>query len=473
MYVYLFLQLGLSSTTTRFAAKYLSEGDLQRARSFSYSISIFHLGIGTLAVVLLIPFTSVISTNLLHRPELAGGLVMPLALLSVIGQILFNDVSGAFVGLQRFGKAALFQIINGLVKLVFSLSLVLAGYSIFGAVAGYTFGFVAAGVISLILLVLTNKKLLPSNIIEDTRSGLRYAPPIYLSYVLLTVISPFQLTILAYAVSNTQIGWYAAAVSVGTLISLFTYPVSTAVLPMFSKTMDGGIKQLAGAFKLSVKYSALFIVPITMAVMALSTPLSVAIYGEAYRPAGNYLLIYAMINLLAGAGSLSDSQFLYGIGETRKALVATAIGSVVSIIVSLFLVFILDVYGILIGTLLGQIISLYINLKYISVMLETRASEWVFGRVFLSSAICSLLVYPISLLKFSPFIILPVGAAIFIAILIPIMTLTRALSREDMILLLSQFKDVKVMTFILYPLSKYQTIFEDALRRKLLTEQAN
>jgi stage V sporulation protein B len=473
VYVYLFLQLGISSTTTRFSARYLSEGDPQRAYSFSYSISILHLGIGTLAVLILLPFTSAISTEFLHRPEMASEPIIPLALLSVIGQILFNDVSGAFVGLQKFGKAAMFQIINGLVKLILSVSLVLADYSVVGAVAGYTFGFVSAGMISLIHLVLANKRIIPNKVIESTRNGLKYAPPIYLSYILLNVISPFQFTILAYSVSNTQIGWYAAAVSVGTLISLFTYPVSTAVLPMFSKTTQGVTTQLAGTFRLSVKYAALFIVPITFAVMAFSLPLSIAIYGEAYSSAGNYLFVYVMINLLAGAGSLSDSQFLYGIGETRKALVATSTGSAVSILVSLVLVFILGVYGILVGTLLGQVISLCINLKYISIILETKAREWVFGRVFLSSAISALLVYPLSLLKFSPFMILPIGAALFIVILIPIMTVTRALCADDMTLLSAQFKDVRVLSFVLDSLSKYQIIFEHALSRNLQSGQTD
>jgi stage V sporulation protein B len=458
-YVYLLLQFGVSSTITRYSAKYLSEGNEKKATSFSYTISLIHLAIGILVIGVLFPFTQIISTDLLHRPELSTGLIIPIALLSVLGQLLFYNASGAFAGLHRFDKNAIFQIINASAKLVLSISLVLAGYEAFGAIVGFTFSYIIAGAIALFLFGFMNKSFFPADIRESVKTTLKYSPPIYISAILVSVISPIQTTILAYVVSNTQIGWYAAAVNIGTLISLFTYPVTTAAFPLFSRTTFGGTNQLSEIFKLSVKYAALFIVPVTCIVMVLAVPLATAIYGRAYQFAGNYFLPLATVNLLAGAGSLSDTQFLYGIGETRKALLATAIGAAVSIALSAVLAFYVGVFGIIIGTVLGQAVSLCFNLRYISNILKVNPRTWFFSRIYISSAISALIVYPLSLLNLNPYLTVVVGAAIFLLILIPVMSLTKALPKGDFRALQDQFNEVRPMKLLLEIIGRYRNIF--------------
>lgn len=459
-YVYLLLVWGLPSTITRYSSKYLSEGNEKKAVSFGYAISILQLASGLLAVGLLIPFSNVISTNLLHRPELSVGIVIPVAIVSVVGQIMFYNGSAAFVGLHEFGKSAVFQIIMAFTKLVISVLLILLGYSVLGATAGYTFGYIVAGAIALILLLLRNKSLIPSSIKEDVRTSIKYAPPVYYSLLIAGVVFPVQNTMLAYVVSNSAIGGYTAAGNIGTLISLFTIPIATTLLPLFSKTVYRGTAQLADTFKLSIKYAALFILPVAMFVMAFSTPLVVAIYGYAYQFGGNYLVIVAMASLLAGAGSISDTPFLYGIGETRKAFVATLIGAAVSISTSVILAIHIGVYGILIGTLLGQLLSLIVALKFISNILGVKAQSWFFWRIYLSSALSAIIVYPISLIKLSPFLMVPFGGALFLVIIIPIMTWTKALTRDDMIELQVQFKGVKSLGYFLKLITKYQSISE-------------
>jgi O-antigen/teichoic acid export membrane protein len=458
-YAYLVLRLGSTSTITRYAAKYVSEGNEKKAISFSYTISILHLALGLLVVGLLIPFTNVISTNLLHRPELASGIIIPIALLSVVGQIVFYNGTGAFVGLHSFGKAAVFQVINAVAKLALSVLLLLLGYSVLGAVAGYTFGFILAGVISLVLLISLNKRAIPKNIKADVGMSADYAWPIFFSILLAGLVAPFQSTILAYTVSNTVIGWYSAASNIVGLIVLFTYPVTTVLLPLFSKTVAGGTKQLAETYRLSVKYTALTVTPVTLFVMALSTPLASAIYGHAYESSGNYLLILAVISLLAGLGGISWNAFLYGVSETRKALLATAAGSVVSIVVSIILVFYAGVYGVIIGTIIGQIVSLFIGARFVSDILGAELQTWSVWRIYLSSALSAMFVYLVSLIIFNQFLAVIVGVAFFLLILFPIMAWTKALTRNDMSALQEQFKDVRLMSVLLTLISKYHSLF--------------
>ena len=458
-YAYLLLRLGSTSTITRYAAKYVSEGNEKKAISFSYTISILHLAVGLFITGLLIPFTNVISTDLLHRPELASGIIIPIALLSVAGQIMFYNGTATFVGLHSFDKAAIFQVIMSVAKLGLTVFLVLIGYSVLGAIAGFTFGFIAAGVISLVLLISMNKSAIPKNIKGDVGMSADYAWPIFLSILLTGVITPLQNTILAYTVSNTEIGWYAAAANISTLIALFTYPVSTSLLPLFSKTIEGGTRGLASTYRLSVKYMALFATPATTLVMALSTPLSTAIYGRAYLFTGNYLLIIAVVNLLAGLGNISWSPFLYGVGETRKAFLATAIGTAVSIVASIALVFYIGVYGVIIGTILGSAASLFVAFRFITGILGARLETWSVWRIYVSSALSAMVVYPVSLIISDAFLDVIVGGVIFLLILFPIMAWTKALTSEDLNTLQEQFKDVKLMRPLLRLIGEYHGLF--------------
>ncbi len=459
-YVYLVLRLGATSTITRYAAKYLSEGNEKKAISFSYTISILHFAVGLFAVGLLVPFTSVISTDLLHRPELSSGIIIPIALLSVVGQILFQNGTSAFVGLHSFDKAAIFQVIQASSKLALSVFLVLIGYSVLGAVAGYSFGFIAAGAISLALLIFMNKSAIPKSIRQDVAMSADYAWPIFFSILLGGVVVPIQNTILAYTVSNTEIGWYSQAQNISAFIVLFTYPVSTALLPLFSKTVLGGTKELASAYRLSVKYTAFFVTPVAMLVMSFSIPLTVALLGRAYEYAGNYLLLLSIVYLLAGIGNLSWSAFLYGVGETRRAFFATAVGSAVSIMVSVLLVFHTGVYGIIVGTILGGLVSLALGARYVSQVLGAKLQTSSVWRIYLSSGLSALIVYPVSLLISNPFFAVVVIGAVFLLILIPIMSWTNALTRDDVESLRDQFKEVKLVGYLLNFLTRYLTLFK-------------
>ncbi len=196
-----------------------------------------------------------------------------------------------------------------------------------------------------------------------------------------------------------------------------------------------------------------------MLVMILSVPLAIATYGSAFAFAGNFLLFLASASLLAGIGNISWSPLLYGIGATKTAFVATAVGTLMSIVVALLLVFSIGVYGILIGTVLGQLVSLLLASRFISAIIGKRFQTWITGRIYVSSALSALTVYPIVRLGLNPFLEIALGAVCYFLIIIPVMALTKALTRNDFEELRSQFKEVSVMARLLNFLGRYHEIF--------------
>src|SRR5207245_3462335 len=114
-----------------------------------------------------------------------------------------------------------------------------------------------------------------------------------------------------------------------------------------------------------VKYGALFIVPSTVLVIALSTPIATGIYGERFAFAGSYFAALVAPNLLVGFGSISQGGLLNGMGETRKSLLIGVVGSLVSIVTSTLLIPLIGVYGFVIVSVLGGITSLEVGVRVI------------------------------------------------------------------------------------------------------------
>ncbi|MHB1907793.1 MAG: oligosaccharide flippase family protein [Nitrososphaerales archaeon] len=458
-YSYLALRWGFSSTITRYAAKYLSEGNRREAISFSYSISVFHVVTGSLAIVLLIPFSNVISTDLLHRPSLSNSAIIPVVFLSVIGIIMYTNGSALFTGLSEFGKSAILQILMALIRLVISVFLILIGYSILAAVVGYAIGFMMSGAISLTLLIFMNKTIIPQKVKENVNISIKYALPVYSSIVLQSLVSPFQSTVLAFTVSNTQIGWFTSATNIAALIGLFTFPVSTSLFPLFSKTLQGGAKVLVNTYRKSVKYTALLVTPATMFVMATSVSLVHVLFGQSYLGGAGYLTAIALVNLLAGFGSHSWGPLLYGIGETDKAFRASAFGTGVSVIASLALVYYFGVYGVIIGATIGQVVSLVFGLRFVSEILETKLDVWIVLKIYVSSALSAGIVYFTSLFIANAYLSLVVSGILFVLILIPIMAITKSLDRSDINQLQEHFQDIAIINYFLKVAIRYYNFF--------------
>lgn len=75
------------------------------------------------------------------------------------------------------------------------------------------------------------------------------------------LIAQYQSIVLAHFASNVEIGNFGAMWNITVLMNVLTYPITTAIFPMFSK-MDPKSQrsELARGFVLTVKYTSLIVV---------------------------------------------------------------------------------------------------------------------------------------------------------------------------------------------------------------------
>jgi O-antigen/teichoic acid export membrane protein len=351
-------------------------------------------------------------------------------MISVLGQAAYFITDLGMTGLGRFDRAGLLQALQGVFKLVVSVGLVVLGFGVAGAVAGYTVSFITSGALGVAYIVWLARGKLPRGIGADIRVGVRYAFPIYLSTLASGVVVPVLNTVLALTVSNSQIGGYSAANTFNSLIAFFTYPISTALLPLFSKRVDD-LRALGDPYRTSVRYTALFVTPVATFIMAFSGPLMATFYGRAYSFGAPYLALFAATSLLAGLGSLAWATLLNGIGRTRDVLWTTALGSAVSVASGVALIEASGVTGAIIGQILGAAVSLALGTWLVHQRLGSQLGLGRVWKFYVASGLAAGLSWPLSWALHMPELAFVAGAVVFVVLFVPFLALLSALSEAD------------------------------------------
>jgi O-antigen/teichoic acid export membrane protein len=455
-YVYTFIQLGFSSSAIYYSARYRTEGSPERAHEFMYSITLFQLILAAGAVVLLLPFSSLLAGRLLERPELST--LIPVALVAVFGHVGYYNVTGGMQGLNRMDRSAGLQVILAVVKLFASVALVVAGYGVFGAVLGNTLGFLVAGFSGLAMVLMLYRRPVPKTFLNDVKMALHYSTPLYLASLVGGLVGPYQNTLLANFVTNQEIGGYTGAANLSTLVSLFVYPITTALLPLFSTLRDDRSKLLE-VYRTTVRYSTLVIVPLTSFVLSLATPIAAAVYGRAFAFSGEYLRIISLAFLLVGLGGTAQSSLLSSTLRNRPLMICSVVGSAVTVAMSTVLVGFTGVYGVIIGTIIGQAVTLVVAWPIVTSAAGGNTRFESVWRIYLASFISGASVYPVTFIPLHPVVVTVIGVLAFFALLVPLLVWTKAISPGDVETLDTYFIRIRPVYFVFRMARRYYSVF--------------
>ena len=113
----------------------------------------------------------------------------------------------------------------------------------------------------------------------------------------------------------------------------------------------------------------------------------------------------------------------------------------------------------------------YLSLTRFAGVLGAGLQTWSVWRIYLSSALSAIAVYPISLVVSNAFLALIIGGGLFLLISFPIMAWTRALTKNDVSALQDQFKDVRLMRPVLDIIGKYHNIFARMVPEKARSDE--
>jgi O-antigen/teichoic acid export membrane protein len=443
----LFQDWGVGRAMSKYCAEYRStnkEGDL---RKIIKSGLIFKIATGIVLTVISLLTANFIASAIYDKPEAA--FLITVISITILSTSLLLGAQSIFIGFEKMKLSSYTIFCSAAIQGVLSPLLVYLGYGALGAVLGYTLSSLASCILAITLLYFTIFKKLPPNTSTKLNTSqvfklLRFGVPLAIATILTGILIQFYSFMMASLIDVTLISNYQIATNFATLIAFVTFPISTVLFPAFSKLDPQNDPQTAKrVFTSSVKYTALFLVPATMALMVLSKPIINTIYGDKWLEAPLFLIFYLTNNLVAVFGNISVHSFLQGIGETRRVLKQDLLTLVIGIPLAFLMIPTFGIIGVILGPYLAGKPSLIWALYWIYKKYKIKVDLKSSAKIFITSVIAALTTYLVlSLLATAEWIKFITGGTIFLGIYLFAAPLTGAVNQTDINNLKTMFSDL-------------------------------
>jgi O-antigen/teichoic acid export membrane protein len=313
---------------------------------------------------------------------------------------LVNTATAAFTGLERMHLNSVMLIIQSIVKTAVIIGQVLLGLGTMGAVIGFSVAVLIAGITG-ILLMYTMYRSLPKStdgqlaVFSTIKTMLKYGLPLSIGTIVGGFLTTFYSNILAVFVTDDGlIGNYSVAVNFVVLISFVATPVTTMLLPAFSKLDYRKDKEvLKNVFQYSVKYASLLVVPVAFIVMSLAQPAIATIFQNRYTEAPLYLVLSGLVYLLSIFGSLSYGNLINSQGDTKFTLKLSLLQAAIGFPLSFVLISQFGVIGLIATTTIVAVPVLVWALFFMKKRYGVSV-DWVSSaKILASSTIAAVITY--------------------------------------------------------------------------------
>ena len=327
--------------------------------------------------------------NLIDRPqfiEFRWALIFYFVVITID-----SFLSTLFMTLLRFKVLVKIEILGSLLNLIFLIIFIHFDYGIYGVLYAYIISLV---VTSLVYLITSQDQYLGSTKTPKF-DGMKHLAWVsygitFLSFGLMTQSDILLMNF--FQVDVEKIGIYHLVTGLtGTMVFLLS-GVAPMALSLFSETFSkDGLEKLGKLYCKIVGFSSYLTVPIYTFCVFNSNALISFIYGSAFEEAYLALIIFAA---LAGIQTALGNNFtvstLYVIHKPNEAIRTTAEGSVLNIILNLFLIPVFGMLGAITATGVTMVYMVMRQLKIISTQMKIAPVFPVLGQCFLYCLIASI-----------------------------------------------------------------------------------
>lgn len=456
--LYLFADFGINQGIIKFTSSLRVKGEKYRLKKIiKYGLSLKAItGMAIFATNFV--FADWFASQFLNRPDLT--FQIRLASTGILFQVIFMTTTSAFVGLDRTEYNAVATNVQSLSKTIIQVALILLGLGVTGAIIGHVASFVVGGATGLCILfiMLRGKEENEGNreIVKVLKTLVKYGAPLYVSLLVAGFIPVYQNVVLAIFTTDADVGNFRAAQNFATLMTILSVPITTALLPAFSKLDSSAGEKIRTFFRLSNKYTAMLIIPITILIIMYSTEIVQTIYGTTYVSAPLFLATYCLVYFLVGLGYLSLTSFYNGLGETKISMVVSLTTFLSLAVLSPILTNTFGVTGLiaafLIGSAAGTIYGSYTARRRFQVEFDTPSLTKVY-LISMASVFPSLL-----LLHFvsRPVINLALGGFLYLLTYATLVPLSRVVSVPELTMIGSVVQKIPLLNLVSRPILRYE-----------------
>jgi O-antigen/teichoic acid export membrane protein len=272
---------------------------------------------------------------------------------------------------------------------------------------------------------------------------------------------------------SEMMGNYFSAAYFSVLLTFITLPIATVLFPAFSKLNAETEPELVKTvFASSVKYTSILLVPATMALIALSTPLLGTLFPEGgilnslfvptaalkFPYAPQFLALSTLVYLFVLLGSITLGTFQTGIGKTNQVMKQGIVSLIVGLPLAWFMVGYFSsiggasfaIIGGILGTLIATIPTMAWGLYWCWKNYKVKADFGVSAKIFVASLIASGITYLFVAFVILPYVFLLVGGfAIFLIVYLIAAPLLGGINATDIENFKSMFSSLGFISKIL------------------------
>ncbi len=356
----LFRDWGVYSAVTRYISFFRARSQECRVKQVIRAGLSFSLISGLVSAIFTFLISDLVAELVFKKLEAA--ILIKASALWVFSMAIFNMGWSSLIGFERMSQNSLVIITRSIIKSVASPLLILLGYGALGAVLGYGISILLASILCQFFVFRAFAEIetkSEDSLVKTLALLLRYGFPLGIGMIVSGFGTQFYRFLMSRSCSPEAIGNYSVATNFLVAMNLINSPIVTVLFPAFSK-IDGGkrVEDLKKAFRASVKYSSVFVVPVAMWMIIAARPLVQTFFGEKYPEAPAFLSLISIANLLCLVGSLSSGSLLTSQGRTSEIMKANLASLAVGIPLSSFLIPRFKIYGLIFTTLTALTLSI-------------------------------------------------------------------------------------------------------------------
>lgn len=289
--------------------------------------------------------------------------------LAAIPEAVFSICAAMFEAHERLAVPTLAAIINSAIKIIGGFWLLRSG----AGVVEIAWLMVIAGFAGLLVFPPALVKLLRgtsrrARLLPNTRFGLdqlRQTPGFFAIHLFSLLDYQTDAFLISIFLTETDLGYYSAALTITLAISLMSFAVRAAIYPVMARYARTAPDKLALLYTKANQYLIALSLPIAAAVCLLAEPIITLIFGEDFAPAVPALQVsvWAAVFLLVNVPS---ARLLLIDNRQQAAAWLTGISMTINIVANLILIPRLGIVGAAFARVLASAafflsIHLYVN----------------------------------------------------------------------------------------------------------------
>ena len=382
--------IGIPEAMVKYVAEFKEDRNKLNQIASSGVITSLFLGIGLIAVFY---FSSDVFAEIFNMPRLSGLIkilspVFPFALMNVVLLGLLN-------GLREMKKHAAAIIVQSVLMVIVTVSLIYYGFGVAGAVIGVVLSSVGS-CLFLILVTKNHFEITFGEYIPTTKKMLKFGVQVFGAMGMNMINYQADIILIGYFLTATDVGYYAVAVGLSRFFWIIPQSIHSITYPATSEYWaKNNHSALNKVINKSMKYTTCILLLFGLGIGFFAKEIITTIFGNEFICAVLPLQILIIGTVIFGIYK-SIGGVLASIERVDLSLKITGLGALVNIILNISLIQVFGILGAAIATITSfsfvSILLLYFICKLIQVKIDTR---W-YAKIFALTSILIFLAFMVS-----------------------------------------------------------------------------